>query len=54
MEKKGIKHHLCAPENPMVNGFVEVFKKVLAKMVHTAVAERKDLRKVIDSYLMAY
>ena len=38
----------------MVNGFVEVFLKVLAKMVHTAVVERKDLRKVIDSYLMAY
>ena len=28
MEKKGIKHHLCALENPMVNGFVEVFQKV--------------------------
>ena len=54
VEKKGIKHHLCAPENPMANGFVEVFQKVLAKMVLTAVAERRDLRKVIDSYLMAY
>ena len=52
--KKGIKHHVCAPENPMANGFVEVFQKVLVKMVHTAVAERKGPRKVIDSYLMAY
>ncbi len=25
LEKKGIKHHLCAPENPQANGFVEVF-----------------------------
>jgi hypothetical protein len=54
VERKGIKHHLCAPENPMANGFVEVFQKVLAKMVHTAVAEKKDPRKVIDRYLMAY
>ena len=54
LEKKGIKHHLCAPENPMANGFVEVFQKVLAKMVHTAVAEKKDPRRVIDHYLMAY
>ena len=21
-EKKGIKHHICAPENPMANGFM--------------------------------
>jgi hypothetical protein len=54
VEKKGIKHHLCAPENPMANGFVEVFQKVLAKMVHTAVAKKKDPRRVIDHYLMAY
>ena len=54
MEKKGIKHHLCAPENPIANGFVEVFQKVLAKMVHMAVAQRRDPRKVINSYLMAY
>ena len=50
MERKGIKHHLCALENPMANRFVEVFQKVLAKMVHTAVAEKKDPRKVIDRY----
>ena len=38
----------------MANGFVEVFQKVLAKMVHTAIAEKKDPRRVIDRYLMAY
>ena len=38
----------------MANGFVKVFQKVLAKMVHTAVAEKKDPRRVIDRYLMAY
>jgi hypothetical protein len=38
----------------MANGFVEVFQKVLAKMVHTAVADKKDPRKVIDRYIMAY
>ena len=54
MNKKGIQHHLCAPENPMANGFVEVFQKVLAKMVHTAIAEKKDVKKEIEHYLMAY
>ena len=43
----GFKHHICTPENPQANGFVEVFQKVLVKMVHTAVTEKKDPRKEV-------
>ena len=35
-------------------GFVEVFNKVLVKMVHTAVMEHKDLKKVVQKYLASY
>ena len=54
VRKMGINHHICTPENPQANGFVEVFQKVLIKMVHTAVVEKKDPREVIHQYLMAY
>ena len=52
--RMGFKHHICTPENPQANGFVEVFQKVLIKMVHTAVVEKKDPRKVIHRYLASY
>ena len=35
----GFEHHICTPENPAANGFVEVFQKVLVRMVHTAIIE---------------
>ena len=50
----GFKHRICTPENPQANGFVEVFQKVLIKMIHTTVAEKKDPRKVIHGYLASY
>ena len=53
-KRMGFKHHICTPENPQANGFVEVFQKVLIKMVHTAVVEKKDPRKVIHRYLASY
>ena len=53
-KRKGFKHHICTPENPQANGFVEVFNKVLVKMVHTAVVEKRDPRKVVQSYLAGY
>ena len=34
-KRMGFKHHICTPENPQANGFVEVFQKVLIKMIHT-------------------
>ena len=40
--RMGFKHHICTPENPQANGFVEVFQKVLVKLVHTAVIEKQD------------
>ena len=53
-KREGFEHHICTPENPQANGFVEVFQKVLVKMVHTAVVEKKDPRKVIHKYLASY
>ena len=48
------KHHMTTPENPQANGFVEVFQKVLVKLVHTAEVEGKDPKKVVQRYLGAY
>ena len=53
-KRMGFKHRICTPENPQANGFVEVFQKVLIKMIHRAVAEKKDPRKVIHGYLASY
>ena len=39
---------------PQANGFVEVFNKVLVKLVHTATVEKKDPRKVLHRYLASY
>ena len=36
------------------NGFAEAFVKILVKLVHTAVVEKRDPRKMLSSYLMAY
>ena len=54
VKKEGIRHRLCTPENPQANGQVEVFQKVLVKLVHTAVIEKKDPKKVVQRYLQAY
>ena len=53
-KRMGFKHHICTPENPQANGFVEAFQKVLVKMVHTAVVEKQDPRKVVNRYLAGY
>ena len=50
----GFKHHICTPENPAANGFMEVFQKVLVKLVHTAIIEGKDPARVVQEYLVAY
>ena len=54
MKRMGIKHHICTAENPQANGFVEVFQKVLVKMIHTAVVEGQDPSQVVQRYLSAY
>ena len=53
-EKIGFKHHICTPDNLAANGFMEVFQKVLVKMVQTAIIEERDLTKVVQEYLTAY
>ena len=53
-KKMGFHHRHCTPLNPQANGLVEVFQKVLAKMVHTAVIEGKDPRREVKRYLAAY
>ena len=53
-EKMGFHHRHCTPLNPQANGLVEVFQRVLVKMVHTAVIEGKDPRREVKKYLAAY
>ena len=53
-KRQGFNHHICTPENPEANGFVEVFNKVLVKMIHTATIEGEDPTKVVNRYLAQY
>ena len=53
-KRMGFKHHITTPEDAQANGFAEAFVKVLCKLVHTAVAEGRDPKKALNSYLMAY
>ena len=53
-KRMGFYHHITTPENPQANGFVEVFQKVLVKMVHTAVVEKQDPKRVVHRYLANY
>ena len=53
-KKMGFRHRKCTPENPQANGLVEVFQKVLVKLVHTATIDRRDPKKVVQAYLRAY
>ena len=39
------------PEDPQSNGFAEHFVKQMCKLVHTAVAEKKDPREEVHNYL---
>ena len=52
-KRMGFYHHITTPENPQANGFVEVFQKVLVKMVHTAVVERRLVHRYLASYRAA-
>ena len=53
-QRMGFKHRRCTPVNPQANGLVEVFQKVLVKLVHTAIIDQKDPRQVVQAYLRAY
>ena len=54
MIAQGIHHHICTPENPQANGFVEVFQKVIVKVIHTAMIEKEDPKAAVEKYLMTY
>ena len=45
---------MTTPEDAQANGFAEAFVKILVKLVHTALVEKRDPRKMVSSYLMAY
>ena len=45
---------LSTPESAQANGFAEIFVKTLVKLIHTAVANKKDPKRAVQSYLMAY
>ena len=53
-ERMGVQHHTTTPEDAQANGFAEAFVKILVKLVHTALVEKRDPRKMVSSYLMAY
>ena len=42
------------PDDPQSNGFAENFVKQMCKLVHTAVAEKKDPREEVHNYLLHY
>ena len=42
------------PDDPQSNGFAENFVKQMCKLVHTAVAEKKDPRVEVHNYLLHY
>ena len=53
-QRMGVEHHTTTPEDAQANGFAEAFVKILVKLVHTAIVEKRDPRKMVSSYLMAY
>ena len=44
---------MLQPVNPQANVLVEVFQKVLVKLVHTSFIEKKDPSKIVQAYLQA-
>ena len=53
-QNMGFTHRRTTPESAQANGFAEIFVKTLVKLIHTAVADKKDPRRAVQSYLMAY
>ena len=43
-ERMGVQHHITTPEDAQANGFAEAFVKILVKLVHTALVEKRDPR----------
>ena len=53
-QRMGVEHHTTTPEDAQANGFAEAFVKIMVKLVHTALVEKRDPKKMVSSYLMAY
>ena len=51
-QRMGVEHHMTTSEDAQANGFAEAFIKIMVKLVHTAIVERKDPRTSVN--LMAY
>jgi len=50
----GIKHQKIAPKNTKANGCAEKFMRNLAKVVRTAVSEKKDWKVTLNEFLRNY
>ena len=44
-QNMGFTHRLTTPESAQANGFAEIFVKTLVKLIHTAVADKKDPKR---------
>ena len=52
--RMGFRHRITTPEDAQANGFTEAFPKVLVKLVHMAVVEKRDPKRVVNWYLISY
>ena len=43
-ERMIVQHHITTPEDAQANGFAEAFVKIMVKLVHTALVEKRDPR----------
>ena len=50
----GFKLTPVTPEDPQSNGFAENFVKLMCKLVHTAVADRKNPKDEVQNFLLQY
>ena len=53
-KRLGFKLTPVTPEDPQSNGFAENFVKSVCKVVHTAVAEKKDPKEELYTFLLQY
>ena len=50
----GFRHRITTPEDTQANRFTEAFMKVLVKLVHMAMVDKRDPKRAVIGYLMAY
>ena len=53
-QRMGVEHHMTTSEDAQANCFVEAFIKIMVKLVHTVIVEKKDHRTSVIKYLLAY